>query len=217
MLSLYKVPRNFVKRELNLKYKKPLQIRSQIDKLQSNEEQKNYILTLLGLKQKYCNIIYIDETIVNNKLKQRRQWYFASKQISSKTHKIKKNISILGAFGDLKFFRFQLQKGNNNSISFGIFLNRVLKSAKSYYKLENFALVLDNSSIHQSKYIRERYLSKVTHLLQYQLKQQIIKYQFLNDNISQAIHQSFYEIFSHQSDKYIEHTFKIAYDILQKQ
>ncbi|KAM3139771.1 hypothetical protein pb186bvf_008013 [Paramecium bursaria] len=112
---------------------------------------------------------------------------------------------------------FNCKKGIITLSHLEYFFNRVLKSAKSYYKLENFALVLDNSSIHQSKYIRERYLSKVTHLLQYQLKQQIIKYQFLNDNISQAIHQSFYEIFSHQSDKYIEHTFKIAYDILQKQ
>ena len=52
------------------------------------------------------NIIYIDETIINNKLKRRRYWYFAGKRLLQKSFKINKNISILGAVGDDEFFGY---------------------------------------------------------------------------------------------------------------
>ena len=52
------------------------------------------------------NIIYVDETIFNNKLKNRKFWYFTGKNILQKKPQIGKNISILGAVGDDEFFCF---------------------------------------------------------------------------------------------------------------
>ena len=50
------------------------------------------------------NIIYIDETIINTKIKQNRFWYFSNNNMVKKRFKISKNVSVLGALGDNEFF-----------------------------------------------------------------------------------------------------------------
>ena len=63
----------------------------------------------------------------------------------------------------MSFFVFNYNRETIKA-SFGSVFNREIKKALKFYTFGHFTIVLDNSRVHHSKFIKDSYLYKITHL-----------------------------------------------------
>lgn len=106
-------------------------------------------------------LIYIDESSFNNTKRKRRKWIKKASQNHFYDHGRIKSMNLILAISNKKVMNYFINKRNNNSTTFTIFLKNLKKNVlsskdtKSMYDNNKICIIMDNATIHKTNIVKD--------------------------------------------------------------